>query len=321
MQSAKDTKPLYVLKSNRKQLWKEAIKWPLYSVAVMPVLIATGWTIGIGNTVRIDQLIGFLVASILLLIWENLTNDIFDAETGVDDNNKPHSIVKLIGHQKPVRNIAYLAFGIGIILILVLSLRSSIKVILLVLGSCFLGYLYQGPPFRLGYKGVGEPLCWLAFGPLATSAALLAIAPETTFIEIPWRNALYIGSGPALATSLVLFCSHFHQVTEDEAHGKMSPLVRLGTNNAAKLVPWIITLVIFLEMIPIIKGNIGICALIGLIGIPPAINLIKLLRKYHNNPEKTNLCKFLALQFQTLNGIGFSIGMSLTPILNSHIIN
>lgn len=36
------------------------------------------------------------------------------------------------------------------------------------------GYLYQGPPFRFSYLGLGEPLCFLAFGPLATNAFYLA---------------------------------------------------------------------------------------------------------------------------------------------------
>ncbi len=37
-----------------------------------------------------------------------------------------------------------------------------------------MGYLYQGPPFRLSYQGLGEPLCFMAFGPLATTAFYLA---------------------------------------------------------------------------------------------------------------------------------------------------
>ena len=90
---------------------------------------------------------------------------------------------------------------------------------------CGLGYVYQGPPFRLGYRGLGEPLCWLAFGPFATAAALVVLQPRGA-ASIPWGTAWILGSGPALATTLVLFCSHFHQVGEDAAHGKRSPVVR-----------------------------------------------------------------------------------------------
>ena len=51
--------------AQKRQLWRAAIKWPLYSVAVMPVLLAAGWRFGAGQPVRCDQLLGFLLASIL----------------------------------------------------------------------------------------------------------------------------------------------------------------------------------------------------------------------------------------------------------------
>ena len=72
---------LHSLKKSKSYLWKQAIKWPLYSVAVMPIILAAGWKLGAGEILRLEQLIGFLIASILLLIWENLTNDLFDATT------------------------------------------------------------------------------------------------------------------------------------------------------------------------------------------------------------------------------------------------
>ena len=42
--------------------------------------------------------------------------------------------------------------------------------------SCIVYFQYfdcvisQCPPFRLSYQGLGEPLCFAAFGPLATTA-------------------------------------------------------------------------------------------------------------------------------------------------------
>ena len=73
----------------------------------------------------------------------------------------------------------------------IIALSTSINVILLVASCCFLGYLYQGPPFRLGYQGLGEPLCWIAFGPLAYSAALIALNPSDIYLfSIPWKESL-----------------------------------------------------------------------------------------------------------------------------------
>jgi 1,4-dihydroxy-2-naphthoate octaprenyltransferase len=302
----------------RRRLWKAAIKWPMYAVAVMPVLLAAGWRLGRGMPVRVDQLLLFLLAAVLLLAWENLANDVFDADTGVDATGKPHSMVNLTGRRDRVAALANGALLVGLALMALVALRSSPAVLALVLACCGLGYVYQGPPFRLGYRGLGEPLCWLAFGPCATAAALLALAPAAaagTSTPVPWPQALALGSGPALATTLVLFCSHFHQVDEDAAHGKRSPVVRLGTSSAAGLVPWFIAASFALQWAPVLLGLWPPTALLGVIGLPPARSLIQLLRDHHDQPERIRGSKFLALRFQALSGLGLAVGLALAPLL------
>ena len=320
----------------RRRLWRAAIKWPMYAVAVMPALLAAGWLLGPGAVQaggagpRLDQLLLFLLAAILLLAWENLANDVFDADTGVDTHGKPHSLVNLTGRRDRVAWLAHGALGLGLALMALVALRSSAAVWWLVLACCGIGYLYQGPPFRFGYRGLGEPLCWLAFGPLATAAALLALAPRGEALAgvaqagaalagaglagagpVPWRTALVLGSGPALATTLVLFCSHFHQVEEDAANGKRSPVVHLGTATAADLVPWFVAVTLAFEWAPLLLGRWPLTVLLAALGLPPARTLIALLRDHHATPERIAHSKFLALRFQALNGLGLAAGLAL----------
>ena len=228
------------MNKDKKELWQEAIKWPLYSIAVMPIFISASFNLYLHNKILIFNLIGFAFASILILFWENLTNDLFDSETGIDEF-KFHSVVNLVKNKKLIKNIAYSSLLIGLFIIFLISLNVNTKIFLLVIVCCIFGYLYQGPPFRLGYLGLGEPLCWIAFGPLSYSAALLALNPNSNNLsQIPWKDSLLLGSGPSLAVTLVLFCSHFHQIKEDEKYGKISPIVFLGSKLASRLVPWII---------------------------------------------------------------------------------
>ena len=299
--------------AERRRLWKAAIKWPMYSVAVMPVLVAAGWRLGSGESLRWDQLLGFLLAAILLLLWENLSNDLFDADTGIDRIGKPHSVINLTGRRNGVALLSSLALLLGLLLMGGLALRSSSAVFPLVLLCCGIGYLYQGPPFRLGYRGLGEPLCWLAFGPLATAAALLVLAPQGPG-PIPWQTALALGSGPALATTLVLFCSHFHQIEQDAAHGKRSPVVRLGTARAAAVVPWFITLTLTLEWWPLLNGSWPPSVLISGVALIPGMALVRLLRLHHDQPDRISGSKFLALRFQALNGLGLMLGLALPAL-------
>jgi 1,4-dihydroxy-2-naphthoate octaprenyltransferase len=252
--------------ADRRRLWKAAIKWPMYSVAVMPVLLAAGWQFGVAGSLRWLQLGGFVLAAILLLLWENLSNDVFDAATGVDATGKPHSVVNLTGRRDRVAQGATAALVLGLLVMAGLAWNSSGAVLGLVLVCCGLGYVYQGPPFRLGYRGLGEPLCWLAFGPFATAAALVVLQPRGA-ASIPWGTAWMLGAGPALATTLVLFCSHFHQVEEDAAHGKRSPVVRLGTARAAALVPWFVALTLALEWVPVLHGDWPPTVLLSALGL------------------------------------------------------
>ena len=53
--------------ASRYALWKAAIKWPMYSVAVMPALLASGWLENQGLDPRWEQLGLFLLAAVLLL--------------------------------------------------------------------------------------------------------------------------------------------------------------------------------------------------------------------------------------------------------------
>ena len=304
----------------RPRLWWAAVKWPMYGVAVMPALVAAGWLLGPGRAawrLQLQQLVVFLLAAVLLLAWENLCNDYFDAQTGIDIR-KPHSVIQLTGAPGVVFVVAQVCCLLGLVLMARVAMASSWWALVLVLAACCCGYLYQGPPFRLGYQGLGEPLCWLAFGPLATAAALVGLGTPAPGLEGGGGGPLelflagQLGCGPALATTLVLFCSHFHQVEDDVAHGKRSPVQRLGTARAAALVPCLVALVLLAEVVPVAWGRVWpATTLVALASLPAAFPLIRLLARRHNQPERIGHGKFLALRFQMVNGVLFAGGLAL----------
>jgi 1,4-dihydroxy-2-naphthoate octaprenyltransferase len=47
------------------------------------------------------------------------------------------------------------------------------------------------------------------------------------------------------------------------------------------------------------------------LGLPPGLALVRLLRRHHNEPERIAGSKFLALKFQTFNGLGLAAGLVL----------
>ncbi len=285
-----------------KKLWMAALKPPMYSVAVMPIWWGTA--IADYETGSINSLIFslFLGSAVLLLGWENLANDVFDADTGIDVN-KHHSLVNITRNRGLIFALAntFLALGIGGILAIA-WLQQDPMVLVMVLGCCVLGYVYQGPPFRLGYRGLGEILCFFAFGPLAVGAAYYSQVQGFSW------NSLVASAVLGLTTSLILLCSHFHQVEDDLAAGKRSPIVRLGTQRGSQLLPVICAVSFGLMVLLVALGVAPATALLGLGGLPWAIKLCRHVGLYHDQPERVMNCKFIAVALHFWSGLLFGLG-------------
>ncbi len=300
---------------DRRKLWFAAIKPPMYSVAVIPILVGTAIAVWQVQTIQLGVLLTCLVAAILIVAWLNLSNDVFDSETGIDVN-KAHSVVNLTGNKSLVFWIANFCLAAGFLGIGAVVWQQQDGTILgLIAIACALGYSYQGPPFRLGYQGLGEWICLVTFGPLAVSAAYYS-QTQTWPSELREWFVLFLASlFVGIVTSLILFCSHFHQVEDDLAAGKRSPVVSLGTLRSAQLLPWICGISYGLVGVAAVAQLFPWWTLLSAVGIPIAIHLCQHVGEYHNQPYQVKNCKFIAVKLHFWSGLGLSCGFILPNIL------
>ncbi|CAN0915568.1 2-carboxy-1,4-naphthoquinone phytyltransferase, chloroplastic [Linum grandiflorum] len=206
-------------------IWR-AIKLPIYSVALIPLTVggaAAYLQTGVFSAKRYFTL---LISSVLIITWLNLSNDVYDFDTGADKNKK-ESVVNLVGSRSGVFIAAYFCLITGFAGLTWTSVGSrSIRANLLLTWAIICGYIYQCPPFRLSYRGLGEPLCFAAFGPFASTAFYLLLRTSSEANKFHLTTTILSASFLiGFTTTLILFCSHFHQIEEDEAVGKISPLV------------------------------------------------------------------------------------------------
>jgi len=287
------------------KLWMAAIKPPMYSVAIMPIWVGTAVAFAETKILNGAVFFTFLAAAILILAWENLSNDVFDSETGIDQN-KHHSLVNLTGNKLLIFWLGNLFLGLGLLGILVITWwQQDLTVIGVILLCCALGYIYQGPPFRLGYQGLGEIICFIAFGPLAVSAAYYS--QTQTWSTTSLAASVIVG----IATTLILFCSHFHQAKDDIAAGKRSPIVRLGTQTAAQLLRWLTGSIYALTAVFVLLGVFPVWTILSWVSLPFAIKLCHHVQQYHNQPEKVSNCKFIAVAVHFWSCLLFGLGFML----------
>ena len=293
--------------SNNK-LWLAAIKPPMYSVAVIPIWVGTAVAFAETKTLNAAIFSIFLFSAILIIAWLNLSNDVFDSETGIDQN-KAHSLVNLTGNKPLIFWLANLFLAMGILGVIAIAwLQQDITVIALIILCCAMGYTYQGPPFRLGYQGLGEIICFITFGPLGVAAAYYSQAQN-------WSNTSLAASViVGIATSLILFCSHFHQVADDLAAGKRSPIVRLGTAKSSQLLPWVGGSIYAFTILLVAWQIFPIWTLLIFASLPFAIKLFRHVHNHHNQPEKVSNCKFIAVSLHFWSGLLLGLGFILPGI-------
>jgi 1,4-dihydroxy-2-naphthoate octaprenyltransferase len=282
-----------------------AIKPPMYSVAIIPIWVGTAVAFAETKILNGGIFSTFLTAAICIVAWSNISNDVFDSETGID-KNKAHSLVNLTGNKSLIFWLGNLFLALGLLGILAIAWwQKDLTIIGIILLCCALGYIYQGPPFRLGYQGLGEILCFIAYGPLAVSAAYYSQTQTWSWTNL--AASVIVG----IITSLILFCSHFHQVKDDLVAGKRSPIVRLGTALSAQLLPWFGGSIYALTGVFVILGIFPVWTLLSWLSLPIALKLFQHVQRYHNQPEKVFNCKFIAVAMHFCSGLFLGLGFLL----------
>ncbi|EYU18456.1 hypothetical protein ABFS82_02G057400 [Erythranthe guttata] len=288
-------------------IWR-AVKLPMYTVAFIPISVGSAAAYLQTGKYFAKRYFVLLVSSVLVIAWLNLSNDVYDFDTGADKNKK-ESVVNLLGSRTGAHVIAWLLLGIGFTGLTLVSIEAkSIRSILLLACAVVCGYIYQCPPFRLSYMGLGEPLCFAAFGPLATTAFYLLQSGRS---ELPVSGTIVSSSIlVGLTTSLILLCSHFHQIEDDKAVGKISPLVRLGTERGAKVVNVAVGLLYSLVFLLGLNQTLPFFSLVLCALTLPVGRLVSsFVEKNHKDETKIFMAKYYCVRLHTVFGGALAAGM------------
>jgi 1,4-dihydroxy-2-naphthoate octaprenyltransferase len=224
-----------------------------------------------------------LLGLVLAHAANNMINDYFDLESGVDREQyvrtqyAPHPVLSgLISKEGLLLAIAVVNLLDLAILLALTELRGWPVPFFALLGLG-ISVFYVAPPLRLKHRGLGEPSVFLVWGPLMTGGTYYV----TTGTLPPW---VLVASLPyALLVAAVLIGKHVDKLDADQALGVRTLAVILGRERSLFLNQELLVAFFFLTLCLVLTGTLGVWTLLCFLALP---RLVRVLRVYQRpRPE------------------------------------
>jgi 1,4-dihydroxy-2-naphthoate octaprenyltransferase len=208
----------------------------LTRAAVLPMTVTAGLVAGLLAVHDDDFHAGWFALAFLGIVLahvaNNLMNDLFDTETGLDTEDYPRALYS----PHPVLTGMISRRGLAVASVVVNLLDLAVGVVLFrargwpVVAFALAGFLlsaaYTAPPLRLKKRGLGEPDVFLVWGPLMVGGVYYSAVGS-----IPWE--VYAASVPyGLLCTAVLMGKHVDKAPWDEREGIRTLPVILGDERA-----------------------------------------------------------------------------------------
>jgi 1,4-dihydroxy-2-naphthoate octaprenyltransferase len=210
----------------------------------------------------------------------NMTNDYFDLEGGVDTDTyaraqyAPHPILAGLISKRGLLAAILLFNLVDTGIMLYLAFRTGWQVLVFAALGLFISVFYVAPPLKLKHHGLGEPGVFIVWGPLMIGGTYYVTAgqmppPGVWLACIPY----------ALVVTTVLMGKHIDKREADGAKGIHTIPVLIGEGpalalNMALMIAYYGTIVVLM-----LTGTLGIWVGLVVLAIPRLVRVIGIYRK------------------------------------------
>ena len=290
--------------------WLEAARLKFLPQGVMPVFIAgaIAWS---QNLFEPSHFLIALVAAAAVQMGLTMFNDTLDFAYGTDrrkgEASNPFSGgsgVLTSGSIKPRQAIAVIvslyvfALACAIYLAVVVDERTMWLAVLGALISIF----YSAKPFRFAYRGLGEFMMFLGYGPVLTAWAYFVISGSLS------PAILLVGAIPGLLMWAMILINEIPDYEEDREAGKKNIVYRLGTCSTKNLLVASLAAIYVYILALIVAGVLPVAALLALAGIPLAVMAGRAAHRFYNDPLKVAAANRLMVYIYSATTAAIAIG-------------
>jgi 1,4-dihydroxy-2-naphthoate octaprenyltransferase len=218
-----------------------------------------------------------LVGLLLAHAANNMVNDYFDLEQGVDTDDyaraqyAPHPVLSGLISKRGLLGAILVVNLIDALILVFFYFRSGWPVLVFALLGLFISVFYVAPPIKLKHRGLGEPGVFVVWGPLMIGGTYFVTAGE-----LPSPGVWLACIPYALIVTTVLIGKHIDKREADRDKGIRTLPVILGERvslwlNVALMIAYYLVVIAL-----VITGALGVWVMLVLIALPRLARVLKI---------------------------------------------
>ncbi|MFJ7936349.1 1,4-dihydroxy-2-naphthoate polyprenyltransferase [Sporosarcina sp. NPDC096371] len=289
------------------RIWWKLTRPHTLTAAFAPVFLGTMIALTYGK-IHFPLFFAMLIASVLIQMATNMFNEYYDFKRGLDTEQSigiGGTIVRNGVKPKTVINLAFLLYGISVLIGIYICMETSWMLAVVGIVSMMIGYFYTGGPYPIAYTPFGELFSGVVMGMLLILIAFYiqtdTVTTEAVLLSIP--SMLLVGG--------IMLANNIRDIEEDTKGGRKTLAILVGRSSAVTILMlffivsygWIVALIIFGKLTP--------WALLIFLSVRKPINAISVFRKHVQPLEVMPAMKNTAVTntlFGLLLGLGILIG-------------
>jgi 1,4-dihydroxy-2-naphthoate octaprenyltransferase len=289
------------------RIWLMAARPRTLPAAIAPVLVGTALAMTVAD-LRIGGFVAALLGAVFIQVGTNLSNDYSDARRGADTEERLGPVRVTAGGLVPPKRVlvaTYVTFGLAVACGAYLVYLAGPILLAIGAASILAGVLYTGGPRPYGYEGLGELFVFLFFGVVAVTGSYYVQTEE-----VSWE-AFALAVPVGLLASAILVVNNVRDLETDRRAGKRTLAVRLGRPRSRTIYGLMVYGAFLTVPIPWIAGSLSPWLLLPLVLLPPAVELVRMVRAHTDGPTLNE-----ALARTGLLQLGFCILLSVGLLLS-----
>lgn len=257
------------------RIWWQLTRPHTLTAAFAPVFLGTMIALTYGD-IHFPLFFAMLIASILLQMATNMFNEYYDYKRGLDTEQSigiGGAIVRNGVKPKTVLNLAFLLYGISILIGIYICMKTSWMLAVVGIISMLIGYFYTGGPYPIAYTPFGELVSGVVMG---MGLILIAFYIQTGVVTL---DAVLLSIPSMLLVAAIMMSNNIRDLEGDKESGRKTLAILAGRSNAITILmlffvisyAWVIMLILF--------GNVTAWALLVLLSVPKPVKAVSVFRK------------------------------------------